>query len=116
MHVRWDGSRVAHDQVIVLRDALRRSVAASLTEADPEHAVDVDMVDVEVRANGPDDVIAVPVLVTVLARSEPLRRTARHEVAARLHAAAIEAGAPEDVMVELVLTDRTSAYRYGRAL
>lgn len=95
-----------------IRDRLHQAVGGVFEEFDPDHVVTPAMVDVRCIEVGRLDVVRPDVLVTVLAREEPARHANRYEIARRLAALAGESAPDLDVMLEVVLTNRTSAYDY----
>lgn len=91
---------------------LQQAVGAAFTQYDPSHPVTPDMVDVRVGLVGPYDRIGPALYVTVLARTEPARDASRAELVAAITEAVHDHGVPEDTLVELVLTNRVSTYKY----
>ena len=111
----WKPSVVAEEQVIAVRDAVRATVASTLTAYDPQHLVTEAMVDVRVQPVGALDAIGPDLYVTVYAREEPARDANKLVVIERITKAARDASCPPDTMVELVLTNRSSVYDYNDA-
>jgi hypothetical protein len=115
VELRWDQQRLPKSIIIAVRDAVRPLLAEALTKADPDHVVTPVMVDVALRPYGEDDIIAPPAYVTMLARHESGRHRQRHHVVTAIFEGLVAAGAPPEVMVELVLTQRSSNYRYAQS-
>jgi hypothetical protein len=105
-------AEVDEDVVVAIRDALHRAVGVAFEDADPDHPVTAAMVDLRCIAVGPLDVVRPDVLITVLARTEPARHARRSVIAEQLARVVGEVAPDLDVMLEIVLTDRTSAYEY----
>jgi hypothetical protein len=106
------GTHVDEATVVAVRDCLHQTVGPVFEEFDPDHVVTPAMVDIRCIEVGDLDVVRPDVLVTVLAREEPARHAKRYEIAGRLTVLACELAPDLDVMLEVVLTNRTSTYNY----
>lgn len=105
-------SHVEEHTVVAIRNALHRSVGLVLERVDPDHAVTPAMVDLRCIPVGPLDIVRPDLLITVLARTEPDRHAHRETIADDLAQVVLEAAPGLDIIVELVLTNRTSTYEY----
>jgi hypothetical protein len=108
-----DPERVEFAVVLAVRDALPSVIASHLEAVDPEHAVTPAMVDVRVLEASPHDRLACPLYVTILSRTEPARRHGHDAFVAAVTEDLGAVGLPLDAMVESILTDRASSYRYS---
>lgn len=106
------GEGVEEETVVAVRDALHRAVGPVFERADPDHTVTPGMVDLRCIPVGPLDLVRPHLLITVLARTEPARHTQREGIADQLAMVVGEAAPGLDVMLEVVLANRTSTYEY----
>lgn len=112
VEILWKSDQVSRDNVVRLRDGARVIIARRFTEVDPEHVVTPAMVDVRVSRVGELDLIGPDLFVTILARTEDARMRGRDDLIGRITADIEALGSPPATMVELVLTNRASVYRY----
>ena len=99
-------------QLVAIRNALHHGVASVIGRHDPAHQLTPAMVDLRVIETGPLDQLRTDMLVTVLARNEPAREDHKRSIVAELTEIVTGIVPDADVMIELVLTNRTSIYEY----
>ena len=112
VRILWKPDLLAEDRLLRLRDALPTIVAEALSRFDPQNIVTGEMVDLRIEQIGPLDLVHPDMLITIFARREPARHQSRDLITELITNGIVSVGCPANTMVELVLTDRTSTYRY----